>query len=93
MPNTARLCLRGSWSRIRSLNYAGRSLLLLLASLVLTGCCSSIVTVPRLPEPAADLMQSVPTGSEYLESVSAELKASQADLRRWETTLRDGLTN
>ncbi len=73
--------------------------MLLVASLALTGCCNSIATVPRLPDPAADLMRPAPTGSEYLESVSVELKASrdelqqtQADLAKWQSTLQGGLT-
>lgn len=66
-------------------------LLLTSALLGLTGCSSSIATVPRLPEPAADLLRPAPTGSEYLGSVSDELKASRDDLTRWEKMLRDGL--
>jgi lysozyme len=62
-----------------------RKLSILLPLLVLTGCCGNIATAPKLPEPAADLMAPVPTGSEYLESVSA-------DLSKWEKTLQDSLT-
>lgn len=41
--------------------------------------------------PVADLMAPAPPGSAYLESVSAELKALDDDLARWEKTLFDGL--
>lgn len=59
----------------------------------LGGCASSLTPgTPRHPTPAADLMAPAPTGSAYLESVSAELKALDADLARWEKTLQDGLT-
>jgi hypothetical protein len=61
--------------------------------LVLTGCANSLPPgTPRHPAPAADLMVPAPTGSAYLESVSAELKALDDDLARWEKTLQDGLT-
>ena len=58
---------------------------MLLPLAALGGCCSSYATVPKLPQPAADLMEPAPTGSEYLESVLA-------DLSRWEGTLQDSLT-
>lgn len=65
----------------------------LLPSLVLTGCGVRLSKgTPRLPAPPAELMEPVPTGSAYLESVSLELKALDDDLARWEEMLRDSLT-
>lgn len=76
MPNTAAPC------------WPARLLkkLLLLSVAVLTGCCGSLPSGgPRLPEPAADLMQPAPTGSELLGRVSANMSS-------WEKMLLDGLT-
>jgi len=64
----------------------------LLPLLVCAGCSNAIPTVPRIPPPAQDLMRPVPTGSEYLESVSPELKALDDDLARWERMLQNSLT-
>lgn len=76
MPNTAAL----SW-RARLLKR-----LWPLSVAVLTGCCSNLPAgVPKLPEPAADLMQPAPTGSELLGRVSGSMSA-------WEKMLQDGLT-
>ncbi|APX75801.1 Uncharacterized protein conserved in bacteria [Achromobacter insolitus] len=74
-------------------NWFGLSVIVMPLLLALTGCASSSTSgTPRHPTPAADLMAPAPTVSVYLESVSAELKALDADLARWEKTLQDGLT-
>ena len=60
--------------------------LLLLSVAGLTGCSASLPSgAPKLPAPAADLMQPAPTGSELLDRVSA-------DMGSWEKMLHDGLT-
>lgn len=90
MPNTAAPSWRAnkpnrSWRRL--------SAIVMPLLLALPGCTSSLPPgEPRLPTPAADLMAPAPTGSAYLESVSAELKALDEDLARWERMLQDGLT-
>ncbi|CAB3844348.1 hypothetical protein ACMU6081_27070 [Achromobacter mucicolens] len=90
MPNTGAPSWRDnrsnrSWPKLSAI---GMPLLL-----VLTGCAGSLPTgAPRHPTPAADLMMPAPTGSAYLESVSAELKALDDDLERWERMLQYGLT-
>ena len=76
MPNTA----APSW-RARLLKR-----LLPLSVAALTGCCASLPSgAPKLPAPAADLMQPAPTGSELLDRVSG-------DMSSWERMLLDGLT-
>lgn len=76
MPNTA----APSW-RVKLLKG-----LLLLSVAGLTACSGSLPSgAPKLPAPAADLMQPAPTGSELLDRVSG-------DMRSWEKTLLDGLT-
>ena len=60
--------------------------LLPLSVAALMGCSASLPRgAPRLPAPAADLMQPAPTGSELLDRVSA-------DMSSWEKMLLDGLT-
>ena len=54
--------------------------------LALTGCCGNIATTPRLPAPAADLMQPVPTGSELSARVTR-------NMGNWEQMLQGGQTN
>ncbi|CAB3931666.1 hypothetical protein LMG6000_02268 [Achromobacter insolitus] len=76
MPNTA----APSW-RVKLLRR-----LLPLSAAALTGCCGSLPSgAPKLPAPAADLMQPAPTGSELLDRVSD-------DMSSWEKMLLDGLT-
>jgi len=90
MPNTEAPSWRDSKPKR---NWPGLSVIVMPLLLVLTGCASSLPPgTPRHPTPAADLMAPAPTGSAYLESVSAELKALDNDLARWEKTLQDGLT-
>ncbi len=54
MPNTAAPCWR---ARLRKLAW-------LLPALSLTACSAPPAVIPRIPEPAADLMKPAPTGSE-----------------------------
>ncbi len=76
MPNTVAPC----W-RVKLLKR-----LLPLSVAALTGCCASLPSgAPKLPTPAADLMQPAPTGSELLDRVSG-------DMSNWEKMLLDGLT-
>ena|GEM_PF-938914 len=90
MQNTAVTCWCGSKSKQ---SWRRLSVIATLLSFGLTACVSSSPPgVPRLPAPAADLMVPAPTGSAYLESVSAELKALDVDLARWEKMLQDGPT-
>ncbi|SAI72257.1 Uncharacterised protein [Bordetella trematum] len=90
MLNAGGPCWRGKLSKRNWSSQIGIVPLLLLA---LTGCAANLPSgTPRLPAPAADLMQPAPTGSAYLESVSAELKALDDDLARWEKTLQAGPT-
>lgn len=53
-----------------------------LCVVALTACCGNIATTPKLPAPAADLMQPVPTGLEYSERVTQNMRA-------WEKMLGD----
>ncbi len=58
--------------------------LLLLSVAALTGCSASLPSgAPRLPAPAADLMQPAPTGSEYSDSVLQNMKAWAEKLDGW----------
>ncbi len=56
MPNTAAPCWR---ARLRKLAW-------LLPALSLTACSAPPAVIPRIPEPAADLMKPAPTGSEVI---------------------------
>lgn len=90
MPTTAAPSWRANKPKLL---WPRRSATALLLSLELAGCAHSLpIGAPRLPAPAADLTAPAPTGSAYLESVSPELKALDADLARWEQMLRDSLT-
>ncbi len=76
MPNTVAPCWREKLLKR----------LLPLSVAALTGCCASSPSgTPKLPAPAADLMQPAPTGLELLDRVSD-------DMSSWETRLLDGLT-
>lgn len=50
------------------------SVILWLCVASLTGCSAPTVVTPRIPEPAADLMQPVPTGSEVSERATANMQ-------------------
>ncbi len=58
MPNTAAPCWR---ARLRKLAW-------LLPALSLTACSAPPAVIPRIPEPAADLMKPAPTGSEVTDA-------------------------
>ena len=60
-----------------------RSVILWLLAVSLTGCSAPTVVTPRIPEPAADLMQPVPTGSE----VSAR---ATRNMQTWLQMLQSG---
>ncbi len=62
-----------------------RNVILWLCAASLTGCSAPMVVTPRTPEPAADLMQPVPTGSE----VSAR---ATRNMQTWLEMLQSGQT-
>lgn len=51
-----------------------RKLAWLLPVLTLTGCSAPTVVIPRIPEPAADLMRPAPTGSEVLQRATQHME-------------------
>lgn len=59
--------------------------LLLIVTVGLVGCSTSYV-MPRIPPPAPELMETEPTGSEFLERVTQ-------NTQNWESMLREWLTN
>lgn len=62
-----------------------RKLAWLLPVLTLTACSAPPAVIPRIPEPAADLMRPAPTGSEVLQ------RATQ-NMETWLPTQQDGPT-
>lgn len=75
MPNTG----GPSWpARLR------RVILSLCAAGLMSGCADTVV-IPRIPEPAADLMQPVPTGSEVLQRATGNMQT-------WQQMLQSGQT-
>ncbi len=60
-----------------------RKLAWLLPVLSLTACSAPPAVIPRIPEPAADLMKPAPTGS--------EVRATR-NMGTWLPTQQDGLT-
>lgn len=64
MPNTVVPCWR---ERLRKLAW-------LLPVLTLTGCSAPPAVIPRIPEPAADLMRPAPTGSEVLQRATRNME-------------------
>lgn len=74
-PNTVGPC----WpARLR------RVILSLCAAGLMSGCADTVV-IPRIPAPAADLMQPVPTGSEVLQRATGNMQT-------WQQMLHDGPT-
>ncbi len=75
MPNT----VVPSWrARLQKLAW-------LLPVLTLTGCSAPTAVIPRIPEPAADLMRPAPTGSEVLQRATRTMET-------WLPMQQDGLT-
>ncbi|AKP89331.1 hypothetical protein Axylo_1822 [Achromobacter xylosoxidans] len=75
MPNT----VVPSWrARLRKLAW-------LLPVLTLTACSAPPAVIPRIPEPAADLMKPAPTGSEVLQRATRNMET-------WLPTPQDGPT-
>ncbi len=62
-----------------------RKLAWLLPVLSLTACSAPPAVIPRIPEPAADLMKPAPTGSEVLQRATRNMGT-------WLPTQQDGLT-
>ncbi len=69
MPNTAAPCWR---ARLRKLAW-------LLPALSLTACSAPPAVIPRIPEPAADLMKPAPTGSEVCYAEYGDLATDAAE--------------
>ncbi|PJM89058.1 hypothetical protein CV044_12075 [Achromobacter ruhlandii] len=75
MPNT----VVPSWrARLRKLAW-------LLPVLSLTACSAPPAVIPRIPEPAADLMRPAPTGSEVLQRATRNMET-------WLSTQQGGPT-
>lgn len=74
-PNTVGQCWPGRLCNV----------ILWLCAVSLTGCSAPMVVTPRIPEPAADLMQPAPTGSEVLQRATGNMQT-------WQQMLQDGPT-
>ncbi|WP_269497862.1 hypothetical protein [Castellaniella sp. S9] len=61
------------------------SVILSLCVVNLTGCSAPMVVTSRIPEPAADLMQPAPTGSEVLQRATGNMQT-------WLQMLQSGQT-
>lgn len=64
MPNTVAPCWRVKLQKLAWL----------LPVLSLTGCFAPMAGIPRIPEPAADLMKPAPTGSEVLQRATRNME-------------------
>ncbi|WP_368640571.1 hypothetical protein ABRZ04_05160 [Castellaniella ginsengisoli] len=62
-----------------------RNVILWLLAVSLTGCSAPMAVTPRIPAPAADLMQPVPTGSEVLQRATGNMQT-------WQQMLQSGPT-